>query len=92
MITEMSKKGKKRQYNPKAKGFRSEQKIQQPKDQSFEDGISITMDTYDYNVETGNRDRKTGRTTVRFPKGLGISDFYEQNRKIVFDKKQDSEL
>lgn len=61
--------------------------IQQPKNQNFDGGITIVMDTYSHNAETGNRDRKTGRVAARFPSGEGVSDFWEGNRKIVLERK-----
>ena len=91
MIARIPKKGKKRQYNPKSKNLGKERRIQQPEDQSFDSGISLTMDTYGYNAVTGDRDRKIGRETVRFPNGIGISDFYEQNRKIVYKNREGEE-
>lgn len=87
MVHQIPKNAKKRQYNPKAKGQPKERKIQPPEDQNFEGGFSIIMDTYDYNASTGNRDRRTGRVYARFPKADQLSDFYEQNRRIIFKDK-----
>lgn len=65
--------------------------IQEPKNQDFDGGFSITMDCYGHNAETGNRDRFVKRTTARFPSAVLLSDFYENNRKIVFKPKKDEQ-
>lgn len=86
MVHQIPKKGKKRQYNPGIK-VHKERRIQPPEDQSFDGGFSITMDTYDFNALTGDRDRKTGRVSARFPTAEQLSDFYEQNRRIIIKEK-----
>jgi hypothetical protein len=65
--------------------------IQEPKNQEFDGGFSITMDCYDHNAQSGNRDRFVERKTVRFPRADLLSDFYDNNRKIVIKKKEEVE-
>jgi hypothetical protein len=88
MIQEIPKNTKKRQYNPKNRGQHREKRIEQPADQSFDGGISITMMSYGHNAETGNRDRPIGKVTGRFPNGVLLSEFYDQNKKIVFKERE----
>lgn len=88
MVHEIPKNTKKRQYNPKNKGQHREKRIEQPVDQSFDGGISISMMSYGHNAETGNRDRPIGMVSGRFPSGALLSEFYDQNKKIVYKDRE----
>ncbi len=91
MIQEIPKNTKKRQYNPKNRGQRQERRVEQPADQSFDSGISIEMMSYGHNAETGNRDRPIGKVSGRFRSGEQLSEFYDQNKKIVFKEREQKE-
>lgn len=91
MVHEIPKNTKKRQYNPKNKGQHRERRIEQPADQSFDGGISIRMMSYGHNSQTGNRDRPIGIVEGRFKSGEMLSDFYDQNKKIVYKEREPKE-
>jgi hypothetical protein len=74
--------GKKRQFSQNIK-VNIAPRVKQPDDQSFVDGVSLTLDCFDHNAATGRRDRFVRRETVRFPHTVrgceAIAEYFEQN-------------
>jgi len=74
--------GKKRQFSQSIKTDLMP-RVNPPDDQSFADGVSIEMDTFGLDIQSGKRTRQVSHVVGRFPateRGCeNLAAFFEQN-------------